>query len=67
MVHDGEVIGTATNFRFNESPVDVLGRIQAASATTSCLPREWGDFFARTAMPALRVEGFNMSTVSPAS
>jgi predicted Zn-dependent protease len=67
VVEDGEVIGTATNFRFNESPVDLLDRIQAASATHPCLPREWGDYFTRAAMPALRVEGFNMSTVSPAS
>ena len=67
VVQDGEVIGTATNFRFNESPVDLLSRIQAASASRPCLPREWGDYFTRTAMPALRVEGFNMSTVSPAS
>jgi predicted Zn-dependent protease len=67
VVEDGEVIGTATNFRFNESPVALLDRIQAASATQPCLPREWGDYFTRVAMPALRVEGFNMSTVSPAS
>jgi predicted Zn-dependent protease len=67
VVEDGEVVGTATNFRFNESPIDLLARIQAASATQLCLPREWGDFFTRAAMPALRVEGFNMSTVSPAS
>ena len=31
------------------------------------LPREWGDYFTRAAMPALRVRDFNMSTVSPAS
>jgi predicted Zn-dependent protease len=67
VVEDGEVVGTATNFRFNESPVDLLGRIQAASASAACLPREWADYFPRTVMPALRVEGFNMSTVSPAS
>jgi predicted Zn-dependent protease len=67
VVEDGEVVGTATNFRFNESPVDLLGRIQAASAQEPCLPREWADYFVRAAMPALRVDGFNMSTVSPAS
>ena len=67
VIEDGEVVGTATNFRFNESPVALLDRIQAASATQRCLPREWGDYFNRAAMPALRVEGFNMSTVSPAS
>ena len=67
VVEDGEVVGTATNFRFNESPVDLLGRIAAAGAPQPCLPREWGDYFTRAAMPPLLVDGFNMSTVSPAS
>jgi predicted Zn-dependent protease len=67
VVEDGEVVGTATNFRFNESPVDLLGRISAAGDGTPCLPREWGDYFTRAVMPPLLVEGFNMSTVSPAS
>jgi predicted Zn-dependent protease len=67
VVDDGEVIGTATNFRFNESPVDLLRRVEAASATDPCLPREWADYFTRCSMPAVRVSGFNMSTVSPAN
>ncbi len=67
VVDDGEVVGTATNFRFNESPVDLLGRITAAGDGRPCLPREWGDYFTRAVMPPLLVEGFNMSTVSPAS
>jgi predicted Zn-dependent protease len=67
VVEDGEVVGTATNFRFNESPVDLLGRISAAGAPQACLPREWGDYFTRAVMPPLLVDGFNMSTVSPAS
>ena len=67
LVEGGEVVGTVTNFRFNESPVDVLGRVQAASGTYGCLAREWSDYFTRTAMPALRIDGFNMSSVSQAS
>ena len=67
VVEDGEVVGTATNFRFNESPVDLLGRIASAGAPQACLPREWGDYFTRAVMPPLLVDGFNMSTVSPAS
>ncbi len=61
------MVGAAGNFRFNESPVDLLSRVQAASATEITLSREWGEWFTRTAMPALRVRGFNMSTVSEAS
>jgi predicted Zn-dependent protease len=55
------------NFRFNESPVTMLRRVQAAGETTHTFAREWGDYFTRTRMPALRIDGFNMSSVSQAS
>ena len=45
------------NFRFNESPVDLLGRATEAGRTEKTLPREWSDWFTRAAMPALRVPG----------
>ena len=55
------------NFRFNESPVGMLCRLAEVGATEQTLPREWGDYFTRAAMPPLRVEAFNMSSVSQAS
>jgi predicted Zn-dependent protease len=64
LVEDGEVVGEVNNFRFNESPVDLLGRATEAGRTEKTLPREWGDWFTRAAMPALRVPDFNMSSVS---
>lgn len=67
LVEGGEVTGAVNNFRFNESPVDLLGRAVQAGVTERTLPREWNDWFTRTAMPALRVPDFNMSSVSPAS
>ncbi|MGY1725267.1 metallopeptidase TldD-related protein [Blastococcus sp. SYSU DS0533] len=67
LVEGGEVTGAVNNFRFNESPVDLLGRAVEAGVTERTLPREWNDWFTRTAMPALRVPDFNMSSVSPAS
>jgi predicted Zn-dependent protease len=67
LVEGGEVVGAVNNFRFNESPVDLLSRVVGASATEVTLPREWSDFFTRVAMPTLRVADFNMSTVSQAS
>ncbi len=67
LVENGEVTGAVNNFRFNESPVDLLGRANQASRTERTLPREWNDWFTRAAMPALRVPDFNMSSVSPAS
>jgi predicted Zn-dependent protease len=67
LVEHGEVTGAVNNFRFNESPVDLLNRFSAASRTVPAFSREWGDAFSRTAMPALRVPDFNMSSVSRAS
>ena len=67
LVEGGEVVGAVNNFRFNESPIDLLSRFTVASATAPAFSREWGDYFPRTAMPALRVPDFNMSSVSPAS
>ena len=67
LVENGEVTGAVNNFRFNESPVDLLRRFSHASGTAPSFSREWGDYFPRTATPALRVPDFNMSTVSQAN
>ncbi|MFE2637472.1 metallopeptidase TldD-related protein [Streptomyces scopuliridis] len=64
LVENGEVVGEVNNFRFNESPVDLLSRASEAGRTEKTLPREWGDWFTRAAMPALRIPDFNMSSVS---
>ena len=67
LIENGEVQGVVNNFRFNESPVDLLGRVSEVGATVPTLPREWSDDFTRAAMPVLRIPDFNMSTVSQAS
>ena len=67
LVEGGEVTATVNNFRFNESPVDLMRRFSAASVTEPSFSREWGDYFPRTATPALRVQDFHMSTVSQAT
>jgi predicted Zn-dependent protease len=67
LVENGEVTGAVNNFRFNESPVGMLSRISEVGGTIPTLPREWADYFTRAAMPPVRVEGFNMSSVSKAS
>jgi predicted Zn-dependent protease len=67
LVENGEITGSVNNFRFNESPVDLLRRFSHASVTGPSFSREWGDdYFSRTATPALRVPDFNMSSVSQA-
>jgi predicted Zn-dependent protease len=67
LVEKGEVVGAVNNFRFNESPVDVLARASACGGTERALGREWNEWFNRTAAPPLRVPDFNMSSVSPAT
>ena len=67
LVENGEVTGAVNNFRFNESPVGMLSRITEVGRTIPTLPREWSDYFTRAAMPPVRVDGFNMSSVSQAS
>lgn len=66
LVERGEVVGAVGNFRFNESPVDLLGRVVAVGGTTATRAREWGEAFSHVAMPPLRVADFNMSTASRA-
>ncbi|MCW2816824.1 MAG: TldD/PmbA family protein [Nocardioides sp.] len=67
LVENGEITGSVNNFRWNESPIDLLRRFSQASETVPSFSREWGDdYFSRTATPALRVPDFNMSSVSQA-
>jgi len=67
LVEGGEVVGQVNNFRFNESPIDLLRRVTEVGATERTLCREWKDWFARTAMAPMRIPDFNMSSVSQAS
>lgn len=66
-VSGGEVVGAVNNFRWNESPLSVLGRVEKAGATQIAQPREWADYVDRVAMPPVIVREFNMSTVSQAN
>lgn len=65
-IKDGEVVGAVNNFRWNESPVDLLNRISSVGATEITATRELEDFM-RTAAPAVIFDDFNMSTVSQAN
>jgi predicted Zn-dependent protease len=67
LVENGKVTAAVNNFRFNESPVDLLKRATQAGATERTLGRELNEYLPRVAMPPLRVPDFNMSSVSKAS
>ena len=66
VVRDGQIVGAANNFRFNDSPVSVLNRVIDAGQAVHCLPREWADWFSRSLVAPLTIEGFNLSTPSDA-
>jgi predicted Zn-dependent protease len=66
LVEDGEVTAAVNNFRFNESPLELLRRATEAGVSEVTLPREWGDWATRAAMPSLRIPDFHMSSVSQA-
>jgi predicted Zn-dependent protease len=67
VVEDGAVVGAANNFRFNESPVDLLVRATEVGTPVRTIGREFGEYMNRTVMPPLRIPDYNMSTVSQAS
>jgi predicted Zn-dependent protease len=67
LVEGGEIVGAVNNFRFNESPVDLLARTIEAGASVRALGREFGEWVNRSRMPPLRVADFNMSSTSAAS
>jgi len=66
LIEDGEVTAAVNNFRFNESPLDLLRRATEAGQPHKTLPREWGDWATRARMPSLRIPDFHMSSVSQA-
>jgi predicted Zn-dependent protease len=67
MIEDGAVVGAANNFRFNESPVDLLARATEVGTPVRALGREFGEYLNRSIMPPLRIPDYNMSSVSQAS
>lgn len=64
VIRNGEIIGSTNNFRFNESALDMLGRIKAAGSTEITQVRENAEQYEDVAMPPLVVSSFNMSSVS---
>lgn len=66
LIEDGQVTAAVNNFRFNESPISLLGRATEAGAAQRVLCREWNDWFTKSIAPPLRIPDFTMSTVSQA-
>ncbi len=66
VIKNGQIVGAASNFRFNVSPLDVLSNVIDSTSSTRIHPREWGEYIQRVVAPAITTTGFNLSTVSDA-
>jgi predicted Zn-dependent protease len=66
LVERGEVTGAVNNFRWNMSPIAAFAQATQVGSSGMALPREHDEFL-RSKAPALRIERFNMSSVSEAS
>jgi len=66
LVERGRVKGAVNNFRWNMSPIVALAQATQFGRCGLALPREHDEFL-RSKAPALRIERFNMSSVSEAS
>ena len=66
LVERGQVMGAVNNFRWNMSPTAALAQAVQIGRSGMALPREHDEFL-RSKAPALRIERFNMSSVSEAS
>lgn len=67
VVREGKIVGSTGNFRFNESPLDLMNRIVDAGASSVAQPREWADYSDANVAPPVVVDGFNLSTRSDAT
>ncbi len=67
LIERGEIVGAVNNFRFNESPIDLLRRTVEVGASVTTLGREFEEWVKRVRTPPLRVTDFNMSSTSAAS
>ena len=66
LIEGGRVKGAVNNFRWNMSPIAALAQATQVGRTGLALPREHDEFL-RSKAPMLRIERFNMSSVSEAS
>ena len=66
LVENGEVRGAVNNFRWNMSPVAAFALAVEIGGSVPTLPREWDEFLLAKA-PPVRIENFNMSSVSQAT
>jgi predicted Zn-dependent protease len=63
LIENGKVSHPVNNFRFNESPVNVLKNVEMMSRPVRAVGGEVGQ---SAFIPALKVKNFNFSSISDA-
>jgi predicted Zn-dependent protease len=66
LIEDGRIVAEVNNFRFNQSPVEMLARCKAGGLPELATPREFDDVGCWVQAPPIVVDEFNMSTISEA-
>ena len=64
LIENGEIAGPVKNFRFNESPINVLKNLAASGVPERVLGSEGAT---PMLVPPMLIDGFNLSSVSDAS
>jgi len=64
LIENGKIKTAINNFRFNESPVNILNNIADMSVSEKVVGSETGD--EKIVVPALKLSEFNFSTISDA-
>lgn len=66
LIENGRISRPVTNFRFNQSLMDLLANVEMVGRATRVAAEESGSTGTPVVMPALKVRGFTLSSVSDA-
>ncbi len=66
LIEDGQISRPVTNFRFNQSLVEMLQNVEMVGPSTRVAASENSSVSTPIVVPALKVGGFNLSSVSDA-
>ncbi len=66
LIENGRISRPVTNFRFNQSMVSLLQNVEMLGRSTRVAAGEDGSVSAPIVVPALKVRGFNLASVSDA-
>ena len=66
LIENGKIARPVTNFRFNQSLTELLANVEMLGRPTRVCANEDGSFGPPVVVPAMKVRGFNLASVSDA-